>query len=212
MPNILKCKRCSRDIELRETSGKMLRFEKRTRRFCSTDCYETWWNEQRSRRETRSEIAEKILGTPAPTLQLTDVQAAWVAGLIDGEGTIGVWREARSKNRSGYRYKVGVQIANTNMELLNTFANVVRGGVTIGDMRRKNPMHKICYKVVVNARFVKPLLECVAPFLVIKKRQAELALEFRRIIDSAPARTEQEHEIFEQLWLECKALNKRGRM
>jgi hypothetical protein len=187
----------------------MQKFEKRTRRFCSTDCYDTWWNEQRSQRVTRSEVAEKIWG-PAPSVHLTDVQAAWLAGLIDGEGCISIWRERREGNRSGFRYYAMVHIANTNRGLLDAIAKVIPGEVYLKDARKKLANHKPLFMFAVSRRALSPVLTRIAPFLVIKKRQAEIAMQFRRVIEEAPMRTFQDHEVLGQLWAENRALNKRG--
>lgn len=200
MANILKCKRCGADVPLRACAPH--------KRFCSTDCYETWWNEARSRRVTRSEIATKIHGS-APSVQLTDVQAAWLAGLIDGEGCIGIWRERRAGNRSGYRYTATVQIANTNRLLLDTIARVIPGKIYLKDARVKFGQ-KPLYQFFCDRRTLRALLERIAPFLVIKKRQAEIAMQFRRVIEEAPMRTFQDHETLAELWAENRALNKRG--
>jgi len=38
-------------------------------------------------------------------LMLTEVEVAWLAAMIDGEGSIGIWRERRKGKKSGWHYK-----------------------------------------------------------------------------------------------------------
>lgn len=200
MANILKCKRCGADVPPRACAPH--------KRFCSTDCYDTWWNEQRSNRVTRSEVADKIWG-PAPSVTLTDVQAAWLAGLIDGEGCVGVWRERKIGNRSGFHYIAAVRIANTNRLLLDTIAKVLPGKIYLKDKRVKFG-HKPLYEFYCDRRSLRAMLARVSPFLVLKKRQAEIAMQVRQVIEGAPMRTFRDHETLAELWAENRTLNKRG--
>ena len=200
--NLTKCRRCKADVKVGPHAT--------NKRFCSKDCYDTWWNEQRSRRVTRSEVARQIIGTPDPKFRLTQVQSAWLAGLVDGEGCIGIWRQTLKGNRSGYTYRSAIEIANTNRPILEAIEKIVDGWVCIKDAR-KNRAHKVLHVLLVRPRAVKRVLEHIAPFLIVKKRQADLVIEFRRLMEAAPMRTEREHEAFAALYAECRALNKRGR-
>lgn len=141
---------------------------------------------------------------------LSDTQAAWVAALIDGEGCISIWKERRKGNKSGFRYCGAMCIVNTNRHLLETVAKVLPGVVYLKDKRQNNPRHKPLFSLHVLARNVGPVLRAVAPFLVIKRRQAELLMRFREVTENAPMRASQDHEILDVLYLECRALNKRG--
>lgn len=177
-------------------------------RFCSAECRDTWWDEARSKHETRSQVADKIHGA-APAVVLTDVQAAWLAGIIDGEGCLGIWREQRQGNKSGFRYRAVIQVTNTNLLLLHTIGKVIPGTINSRGAR-PNPRHKPCYQFYVTARCVGPVLKAVAPFLVIKKTQAEALMRFREIVENAPVRGSQDHEMLHVLYQQCRALNQRG--
>lgn len=201
MPKLKQCKQCGGFWTVNHGG---------TTRFCSRDCYDTWWSEARSKHEVRSQVAEKIHGA-VPSVELTDIQAAWIAGLIDGEGCLGIWRERRQGNKSGFRYRAVVQIANTNRALLDAVAAVLPGTIQLKDARRTSALrHKPLYQFCVFSRCVGPVLKAVAPYLVIKKTQAEALMRFRDITDNAPVRASQDHELLEPLYQQCRALNRRG--
>jgi len=157
---------------------------------------------------TRKEVAEEMFG-PAPDFLLSDLQAVWLSAFIDGEGTIGIWRERRQGNKSGYRYKAVVTVSNTNFDILSQMKKFVDGCVNVHSTGRKK-RQKVCYRLTVKQRAVGLLLQQIRDFLIIKRRQADIVLQFCRALEQAPVRTSEDHEIFEQLYLECKALNKRG--
>lgn len=199
--NLSKCRRCKKDVVAGPHAT--------NKRFCSQDCYDTWWSEYKSKGVTRGEVAVKIWGE-VPLLELSEPQKSWVAALIDGEGTIGVWKEVRLGNKSGVRYRAVVQVSNSNMQLLETFQVCVRGYAHRKGRKQQNPHHKPVFGVTVSRRAVQSLLEQIKPFLVAKRQQAEVALEFCRVMEATPMRASINHDVFESLYQECKRLNRRG--
>lgn len=199
--NLSKCRRCGSDV----VAGK----HATNKRFCSQDCYDTWWSEYRNKHVTRGQVAERVWGK-APVLALTEPQKAWLAALIDGEGTIGIWRERRPKNKSGFRYKAVTMVTNSNIPLLDAVGQCVDGFFATKNIKRSSPKHKPTFAVMVNRRAIRSLLEQIKQYLVAKRKQAEVVLEFCRIMEATPMRASQNHDIFEALYLECQRLNKRG--
>lgn len=129
--------------------------------------------------------------------------------MIDGEGTIGIWREKRTGNLSGKRYKPVIVIANTSLPLLDAIRAMVNGWGCLHQLPLKKH-HKPCYRFTWAQRTVLPTLERIAPFLVIKKQQADITMEFCRLLASAPVRSSGMHDIYEGLYQEMKELNRRG--
>src|SRR2546422_5899792 len=98
--NLSNCKRCGRTLVIGpHTTNK---------RFCSTTCYATWWNEQNFGEVTQADRIQKQLGA-APNFILTEGQAIWLACAIDGEGSTGIWRQF-SNDRNGYKYRPAVTV------------------------------------------------------------------------------------------------------
>lgn len=202
MQKIRKCRRCAVDIPGGRRS---------TARFCGDDCYLTWWADKNSRRCIRSQVADKILGdTKRPSFAWTDTQAAWFAGMIDGEGTIGVWRERRPANASGFRYRAVVEFTNTNAALIEAVRGLVDGYAAVKRIEPPISHHKPSFRVMVNRRAVQETLRRIAPFLIAKKQQADTVLAFCETINKAPVRGSEVHDVLESYYQRCKALNRRG--
>lgn len=146
------------------------------------------------------------------TRSLTDVEAAWLAALIDGEGTIGVWREKRRKNVSGYRYKAVVRVFNTNFDLIARVRELTNCHIGVKDYRRSpgRTKHKTLYHAIIRQSQIPALLAAVSPYLIAKRRQADMVLQFCKVVADAPMRTSESHEMFEHFYLEMRALNARG--
>ncbi len=200
MANLGECKHCGVAFEAAPSAT--------NQSFCSANCRDTWWNESRSTQMTTGEKTSKIFGQ-SPDFTLTDIEASWLACAVDGEGTIGIWRERRPKNRSGYRYRPVVQVCNTNWDFAATVKKLV-DGYAYADTPKRDSGHKKLYRVNVSRRAVPNTIEQIMPYLIIKPRQAKIVLQFCRAVENAPVRASEDHEIFEQLYLECKELNRRG--
>ncbi len=98
--------------------------------------------------------------------------AAYIAGLIDGEGTVTLTRLHAGANR-----RIVVSIANTEIELLK----FVIGQVGAGKITRKriiSDRHTPSFCYAITCRQALELLHQVKPYLrSYKQRRAELALE-----------------------------------
>ena len=94
------------------------------------------------------------------TLNLSETEKAYIAGLIDGEGTVGVHKG------KGICLAPRVQISNTQIPLLTWLLEKIGTGY----------VHRTEYETTFYD--VKPLLKAALPYLRIKKRQAELVIEF----------------------------------
>ena len=95
----------------------------------------------------------------------------YLAGMIDADGSIGTTRTGIKRNVVGR-----VIVANTNQEFLYTLKNEFGGSVSIrakGHKENWKPFGAICW----SNRQAEIILENVLPFLIIKKKQAELCIE-----------------------------------
>ncbi len=91
--------------------------------------------------------------------KLTAAQAAYIAGLIDGEGTITLTRKHRNENR-----QLAVTISNTERKLLDYVKNTVEAG-KITRKRITQRQHTASFTYAVYNRQAHALLEQIAPFL-----------------------------------------------
>jgi hypothetical protein len=137
---------------------------------------------------------------------ISDIEAAYIAGLLDGEGTICFSHHlARPKlNREFWQPKV--TIANTNRAVIEWLAAKMGGSIA---QHHQKAHWRRCY--VWNAKDIRGILRTVQPFLRIKARQAEIVLAF---LDTRHFGKRASHQLVLQrrIWQgEVAFLNKRGR-
>lgn len=96
---------------------------------------------------------------------------AYIAGFIDGEGCIGAFLTASNKLR------VLLTISNTYPFVLAQMATTLGVG-RICRLRRHNAKssYKPCYQLVIRHDDAIKVLRRLLPHLVVKKREAELAI------------------------------------
>jgi hypothetical protein len=140
----------------------------------------------------------------------------WLAGLIDGEGTITIAKYKGKGSISPY-HNLLLKIGNLNIDLLKKIKEVTRCGWIMHDNRMgyRRPVGW-CVK---NNKALEIINE-VYPILIVKKSQAEVAIEFGKLLkrNGSPKGhfgmtklTEGELKKREDLFLKIKELNKKGR-
>lgn len=138
-------------------------------------------------------------------LNLSESEKGYLAGIIDGEGTIKVKRALKSW------YAPFVSVTNTDQTLMDYLQQLlgVKGYGHTYHEHRKIPNHKTKYVYnIASVQGVKQILMQIIPLLIIKKKQAKLVLEFIAIKEEKAdyGVLPREKEIF----LELKHLNARG--
>jgi len=97
---------------------------------------------------------------------LSPVDAAYLAGLIDGEGTVTLSRRHRNDQR-----QLVVSIANTERRLLEWTLDTVGAGKITGK-RISSPLHSPSFTYSIANRQALQLLEQIAPYLGHTKPRA----------------------------------------
>lgn len=101
---------------------------------------------------------------------LTDLHDAYVAGIIDGEGGIGV------SVMGGGALNLRVYVGNTNEELLSALQCHFGGHVSLHDKATSN--HKAVWRWTVSGIATRVVLDTVRPHCIIKRRHVLLGLAF----------------------------------
>lgn len=101
---------------------------------------------------------------------LSSVDAAYVAGLIDGEGTVTLTRKHKNENR-----QLCVSISSTEVKLLD-FVLTVTGVGKITNKQISKSHHSHSYAFSVYNRQALGLLEQILPFLKSYKRDRAEAI------------------------------------
>ena len=135
---------------------------------------------------------------------------AYLAGIIDGEGTITITKHAQYK-RSSYQYKPYVIVSNTNEQLMIFLINTFGGKYHLHEKRNDRGCLD-CFRWQVMSKYdINLILRNTLEFLIIKHRQAELVLDYltsrkNQIINKSVRYTDFDH----QCHLEIRKLNERG--
>ena len=93
---------------------------------------------------------------------------AYIAGLFDGEGCVVI-----RKDRKYFRLEV--RITNTNRKVIDYIHSFFNGDVIVYDKGRYKTCYNLRFADGKGAKFLKSVL----PYLIIKKEQAKLGIEFQ---------------------------------
>ena len=103
----------------------------------------------------------------------------YLAGIVDGEGYIGINFYKKGKWNCSDNYKVRLTISTTSLELIDWLLN------NFGGYLHQKPVysdtHNQSYNWTVYCKYAGELLKMVYPYLIIKKRQAEIILAYRKL-------------------------------
>jgi hypothetical protein len=116
---------------------------------------------------------------------MEETRLAWLAGIIDGEGCLTIFRRTYTDRHGVKRMSpaANVTITNTSVEMISACRVILEAlGVKymINDPHRgscyaKKPLVRISVR---NYGSIQVLLKAILPYLVAKKFQAEKVLEF----------------------------------
>lgn len=154
----------------------------------------------------------KLIGTYNPDhsviQKLSDAQAAYIAGIVDGEGTIEI-----QPQRDKY-LRPRVHICNTYFSLIKWLGEVLGAKVYMGRYA-KNARKDLYIVYIGDSGRILALLIKIEPFLIVKRKQAILVMDFIQsrlkttgasgIVNFVPYKLE-EIKIYEEL----RNLNKRS--
>lgn len=125
---------------------------------------------------------------------LSDIQLAYIAGLFDGEGTVGIYETKLPCRLGGIRpaWHFEAQIANTYWPVIQWMLDNVGGNSALKSKGKEHWRQGYVWRMTgANAEF---FMSRIRPFTVIKGPQIDLALSFRSKFKQ-PRRTLQSPEI-----------------
>jgi hypothetical protein len=108
---------------------------------------------------------------------LDKVQLSWTAGIMDGEGHISLFKSVSSNCTRGYRHRTVIVLTNTYLPLVKLFQSWFGGCISI--QKNHYLARKTCYQwrptcLDDQCNFLKQ----ISPYLFIKRKQAEICLDF----------------------------------
>lgn len=105
---------------------------------------------------------------------MTKTEKAYIAGIIDGEGSIMLQRLHKNEFPSPC-----VSVASTSLELLTWIKKTIEKGMIISKRNYNPEIHKDCYSYILRRNDAINLIKEIYPYLIIdsKKKRAKLIIE-----------------------------------
>ncbi len=108
---------------------------------------------------------------------------AYLAGVIDSDGSIGISKRTEKMNTHGYSYRETVQLTwkydNATLKFVNMLKNIYGGSTGIYSGGFNNKTETVRYSA--DGKGAERIAKDILPYLILKKKQAELVLEMRLI-------------------------------
>jgi len=111
-------------------------------------------------------------------MKIQNHRYGWLAGIIDGEGTITITRQFRVLS---YSYRPEIHVTNTNMEMLFEVVSIIEAiigkkpKIFLSDSRNEKKVYRVR---IQDRKSCLKLAKILSNILVAKKRQALLLIEF----------------------------------
>lgn len=145
------CEQCGKDYSVPPSRAERSRY-------CSLDCRGQARHDQPAER--------------AKAMSLID--AAWLAGVFDGEGTVSIAQRQRADRRPTYR----LSICNTCLPLIERIVDAT-GIDQVYRHARHNKKHRDVFVWQVGGPDALSLLRQMRPWLIVKAERADAAFEWR---------------------------------
>ena len=113
---------------------------------------------------------------------MEEVEKAYLAGIIDGEGTVTLMRHHQNETPAPY-----VAISNNDLKLLHWVKKKIGAG-TITTKPRREQHHKDSYTWCLRFDKAIAFLNSIKGYLIIKRRQADLIVKEYKSVTSRSGR------------------------
>lgn len=128
-------------------------------------------------------------------VNLQDTDLAYLAGLLDGEGSYGIFRDKTGPNTVVWRPKITISM--TDEEVIDFVATT--WGTTRHKVKRKqyNPNHNEQYVTIISGKKAIAFSEAIRPYVRLKVRQIDLFSRFGETYSTSnPERDEVRKSIY----------------
>ena len=143
----------------------------------------------------------------------SELDYAYIAGIIDGEGCIDLFKRKSAKYVAGYQLAPRITVTNTDICLLEYIKDFTNLG-TISTYERPNKPHwkRAHLWQLYGSDNIKFFLESLLPYLRVKKQQACLLISFvSKTSKHHQGLSDDERKEQQIIFDQMKLLNKKGR-
>jgi hypothetical protein len=118
---------------------------------------------------------------------------AYAAGIMDGEGSIGIARHKSKSCKRGYTLELNVQVTSSDEWLCQWLKFSFGGSLSHSINNAGNPM----WHWIIVARQASEFLKLIKSYLKLKKPEADLAIKFQDAKRHRPSKTDEEMAVEE---------------
>lgn len=151
---------------------------------------------------------------------MTERELGYAGGIVDGEGTIGIYKHSAARNRDGsYRQfpplRVHVQVSQCDIRLPIWLKEKFGGYISTNGIPGPNDRQGYIWALQGKAQCL-PFLTLIRPYLFLKQDRADIAIAFMNLCNyricrgMSPERKQAIYSNREKLRSQLKALNKVG--
>lgn len=119
-------------------------------------------------------------------LKLSETQKAYFAGFFDGEGCIHIAKKEKQPDGEYLEYQLQVDYTNTNKEVMNYIVSFFAG--TLIKRNGVNFNQRPYWHWKIYSRSAKIFLKTILPYLIVKRAEANKAIEFQDLMESRHGR------------------------
>jgi hypothetical protein len=112
-------------------------------------------------------------------MNYTETELAYLAGFIDGEGCIGIYN-----SKANLRIFCLIRICNTNLDVLDHLTDILtrvcnkRPVFSIDNRNKYKNLKKLGFVTINRKKSLQILVDCLMPYMVVKKKHLKLLGEF----------------------------------
>jgi hypothetical protein len=106
------------------------------------------------------------------------VDLAWLAGIMDGEGSIFIMKQQRTDRERQYNYILRISVQSTDGIMAQECLKISGEGACFDAPTTKENQSNT-YKWQVSGKRAKHVLQSLVPFMRVKKEQAQVAIDFQ---------------------------------
>lgn len=145
-----------------------------------------------------------------------NITLSYAAGIVDGEGCITLSKCKKKNSKNCLKYKMTVVVSMCNPKVPEFLHNNFGGA--LNTYKWSGPKSNVRLPIhiwQIHTQMAGWFLKIILPFLLIKKEQAKLAIEYldnvrREHIGGCKGFSDEFHKYQEEVWLKLKELKKDG--
>lgn len=118
--------------------------------------------------------------------EYTIAQIAYLAGIVDGEGSIYIGNFSCNPKDGTPYYQTNIEVTNTDENLINWLMLYIGGRKNKYSFKQlpKNSRRDV-YRWIASGELLTNLCHLLLPYLVIKKKQCEIMIEMRKTFEKS---------------------------